>query len=104
MSPRFNVLARYRTKDGTTSTVLSNLSRMAAETRKEPGNLSYEFFRGVEDDRQIVIVESYRSAEDFEFHRQSPHFLAIGASQIIPELESRTVTTFVSDDGSQKTP
>lgn len=98
MSNTFNVVARYRTKPDTTEKVLEFLARMASESRNEPGNISYEFFRGVEDDRQIVILESYQSAEAFEQHRQSPHFLTIGAQHIIPELESRTVTTYVQED------
>ncbi len=43
---------------------------MAAEIRKEPGNFSYEFFRGIEEDSKFVILESYHIAEDFELHSQ----------------------------------
>lgn len=78
MTSIFNVVARYRTKPGTTEEVLGHLEKMAAQTREEPGNISYEFFRGVEDDRKIVILESYHTAEDFDVHRQSQHFLTIG--------------------------
>jgi quinol monooxygenase YgiN len=104
MSSTFNVVARYRTKPGTTEEVLKHLEAMAAETRNEPGNISYEFFRGVEDNRKIIILESYHSPEDFDLHRQSQHFLTIGAVHIIPELESRTVTTFISADGHVEAP
>lgn len=94
MTSTFNVVARYRTKPGTTEEVLKRLGNMAAETRNEPGNVSYEFFRGVEDDRNIVILESYHTPEDFDLHRHSQHFLNIGAAHIIPELESRKVSTY----------
>lgn len=104
MTSTFHVVARYRTKPGTTETVLKHLGKMAAETRNEPGNISYEFFRGVEDDKQIVILESYHTAEDFDLHRQTQHFLTIGAVHIIPELESRTVTTHVTTNGPQEAP
>ena len=104
MNSRFNVIARYLTKPETTDKILNHLGEMAAETRNEPGNISYEFFRGVEDDRKIVILESYQTAEDFDLHRQSQHFLTIGAVHIIPELESRTVTTFISTDSPSEAP
>lgn len=96
MNSTFNVIARYRTKSGSTDFVLENLKELAEQSRNEPGNISYEFFRGVEDDRRIVILESYNTADDFEFHRQSPHFSSIGAGRIIPELESRTIETYIA--------
>lgn len=96
MSSAFNVVARYRTKPGKTEEVLAVLGRLAAASRSEPGNISYEFFQGAEDDRQILILEVYRGPEDFEAHRGTPHFLELGAGKVIPMLESRTVTTFES--------
>ena len=104
MSSAFNVVARYRTTPGTTEEILKHLGEMAARTREEPGNISYEFFRGVEDDRKIVILESYRTAEDFDLHKQTRHFLTIGAGQIIPELESRSVSTYTTADGPTESP
>lgn len=104
MSSTFNVVARYRTKPGTTEEVLGHLEKMAAQTREEPGNISYEFFRGVEDDRKIVILESYHTAEDFDLHRQTKHFLTIGAVHIIPELEARTVSTYLTANSPAEAP
>ncbi|GGV28432.1 putative quinol monooxygenase [Paenarthrobacter nitroguajacolicus] len=104
MTSTFNVVARYRTKPGTTEEVLGHLQKMAAQTREEPGNISYEFFRGVEDDRKIVILESYHTAEDFDLHRQTQHFLTIGAVHIIPELEARTVSTYVTANSPAEAP
>jgi quinol monooxygenase YgiN len=104
MNSRFNVLARYRTKPGSTEAVLNHLKEMAIESRTELGNLSYEFFRGVEDESELVILESYLSYEDFETHHQTQHFLSIGAGNIMPELESRTVATFVTEDVPSEVP
>lgn len=104
MSSTFNVVARYRTKPGTTEEVLKHLGTMAAQTREEPGNISYEFFRGVEDDRKIIILESYHTADDFDLHKQTKHFLTIGAVHIIPELESRSVSTYVTTNTPTEAP
>lgn len=98
MSSTFNVIARYRTRPGTTEEILTAIGQLARASRREPGNISYEFFRGVEDERQIVILEAYRSSEDFDAHRITPHFLEIGIGRIVPSLESRTVTTFESPE------
>ncbi|WP_373458722.1 putative quinol monooxygenase [Paenarthrobacter nicotinovorans] len=56
--------------------------------------MSYEFFRGVQDNRQIAILETYPTAEDFEAHRSSTHFQDIGAGRTLPLLETRTVSTY----------
>ncbi|OUM45098.1 putative quinol monooxygenase [Arthrobacter sedimenti] len=104
MSSTFNVVARYRTKPGTTEEILDHLAAMAARTREEQGNISYEFFRGVEDDRKITILESYYTARDFEIHKQTRHFLTIGAVHIIPELESRSVSTYVTSNTPNEAP
>ncbi len=98
MTSTFNVVARYRTMEGKTNEVLEHLHRLAEASRSEIGNLSYDFFRGVQDDRAIVILESYSSENDFDQHRASEHFHDIGAGRIIPLLESRTVSTYLSGD------
>ncbi|GAB13251.1 hypothetical protein ARGLB_037_01020 [Arthrobacter globiformis NBRC 12137] len=104
MSCTFNVVARYRTKPGTTEEILKYLEKMAAHTREEPGNISYEYFHGVEDDRKIIILESYHTAHDFDLHKQTQHFLTIGAVHIIPELESRSVSTYVTPTAPNEAP
>jgi quinol monooxygenase YgiN len=93
---RFEVVATYTTLGGRETHVLENLRALADASRKEPGNLRYEYFQGVEDHSRIVILETYRTSEDFDAHRQTPHFQRIGAETIIPLLESRTVSTFES--------
>lgn len=97
MAAIFNVVARYRTLDGKADEVLTHLLKMAEASRAEPGNISYDFFRGLQDDRQIVILESYGTAAGFDAHRNSEHFQEIGAGRILPLLESRTVSTYTTD-------
>jgi quinol monooxygenase YgiN len=104
MTSTFNVVAQYKTKPEATADVLKQLATLAEETRNEPGNISYEFFQGVEDDRKIVILESYHTAEDFDLHRQAPHFVNIGAGHIIPQLESRTVSTYITENDPLEAP
>ncbi|MFC9352924.1 putative quinol monooxygenase [Arthrobacter sp. NPDC057013] len=93
----FNVVAHYGTKPGVIDQVLELLGAMAEATRKEPGNISYDFYRGVQDTTQIVILQSYHDADDFNRHRESQHFLELGATKIIPRLASRHVSTYTTE-------
>ncbi|MFP3581407.1 hypothetical protein SB659_17740, partial [Arthrobacter sp. SIMBA_036] len=80
-------------------------ARIKSSQAKCQSNLQQsQFFRGVEDERKIVILESYQTAEDFDLHRQTQHFLTIGAVHIIPELEARTVSTFVTANSPAEAP
>lgn len=90
----FQVVVRYQVKPEETETVLGLLGEMAAATRTEEANISYEFFQGVEDPAQIVILERYTDAAGFAAHREYEHIERIGAAQIIPRLARRTIQTF----------
>lgn len=90
----FQVVVRYAVKPGETETVLALLGEMAAATRAEEANLSYDFFQGAEDPAQIVILERYRDAAGFAAHREYEYIERLGAAQIIPRLASRSLQTF----------
>lgn len=92
----FDVVAMYTVKPGSENQVLAQLRLLAEASRNENGNLRYEYFRGVEDPLKIVILESYRTAADFDAHRETDHFREIGAGRIIPLLQDRTVATYGS--------
>lgn len=92
----FEVVATYTAIQGREQEVLAGLQDLAQASRLEEGNLSYEYFQGVEDPLRIIILESYRTAEDFQAHRDSEHFQRIGVGTIIPLLENRAVSTYES--------
>ena len=94
----FQVIVKYDCKPDAAEKVLGLLTRMAAATRREPGNLGYEFYRGFENPQQIVILESYHEVEDFDEHRASPHFLNLTVDQIFPCLDARHVVTYTSEN------
>lgn len=97
----FQVVVRYMVRPGEIDVVLRLLGEMAAATRAEEANLSYDFFQGVEDPAQIVILERYRDAAGFVAHREYEHFERIGVSQIIPRLAGRAIQTFENATDSQ---
>lgn len=96
----FQVVVQYQVKPEELQTVLGLLTEMAVATRGEEACVSYDFFQGVEDPAQIVILERYRDAAGFAAHREYEHITRIGATQIIPRLERRTIQTFEITEGS----
>lgn len=90
----FQVIAHYFPLQDEVENVLELLSQLAAASRTEEANISYEFYRGAEDPGHIVILESYKDAAGFAAHREYDHFKTIGVGQIIPKLESRRIESF----------
>lgn len=66
----------YTAKDGDD---LMNFLREAEEagivskTRKEKGCLQYEYFISAENDREMLLLEKWESAEDQKAHDGQPH-------------------------------
>ena len=93
-TPGFHVVAEYLLAEGTEEEVLGHLARLAEASRAEPGNISYEYFRNVEQPSHVAIVERYVDEAAFEAHLGSDHFATIAKGEIIPRLRKRTVRTF----------
>jgi Uncharacterized conserved protein len=93
-TPYHQVIAHYYAREETTDRVLELLAELAAASRTEEANLSYEFYQGAEDRNHIVILERYTDAAGFAAHRESEHFQRIGFGQIIPLLASRSVEEY----------
>lgn len=88
------VVAHYFAQPAMGDKVNDALSMLAEATRKEPENITYEFFRSTEDCDRFVIVETYRCAQGLEIHRQTEHFQRIGVGIITPLLERKQVKSF----------
>lgn len=89
------VIAYYFAKPLMGDRVNEALTALAEATRHEPDNLSYAFFRSTEHDEQFVILETYRSANGLELHRETEHFKHIGIEIITPMLERKEVQRFM---------
>ena len=92
--PELQVIARYTLAAGNEEEVLSLLPQVVEASRAEPGNVSYAVYRGLDDDRQVILLERYASRDAFEAHRESPHFKDLVLERIVPLLESRVVETY----------
>ena len=90
----FQVIAHYFPQPGEVESVLGLLGQLAAASRTEEANLSYEFFRGAEDPAHIIILERYSDSAGFAAHREYDHFKTIGMGEIIPKLASRRIESY----------
>jgi quinol monooxygenase YgiN len=87
-------IARYTITAGQVDEVLPLVQQMAEASRAEPGNLAFDAYRRLDDDREVVLLERYESREAFEAHRDTPHFRTLVLERIVPRLDSRTVEVF----------
>jgi (4S)-4-hydroxy-5-phosphonooxypentane-2,3-dione isomerase len=46
----------------------------ASHTRKEPGNVRFDFLRSEEETNRFFLYEVYQSKEDFAKHQQTAHY------------------------------
>lgn len=58
------------------------LTRLRDASRGEPGCVSFEVARGVEDSAQFALFEQYRDQAALDAHFASPHFQELGAGGV----------------------
>ncbi|MCQ9385463.1 putative quinol monooxygenase [Brevibacterium moorei] len=90
----FLALAHYYPAAGNEARVLELLVELTEASRREAGNVSYDFYAPGSNAGEILIVERYVDADAFTVHRESEHFAAIGKAKIIPLLNNRVVEEF----------
>jgi len=84
----------YVVQAGREQEAAEDLRRLAAVTRKEPGNLLYAVHRSLDDPRQFLVYEQYRTLADLEAHRKTPYFQRYSVEGLQKITESRTAGTF----------
>jgi quinol monooxygenase YgiN len=56
---------------------------IATATRHQPGNLSYDIFRGIDDEQEFYIVERWASRAALAAHEQSDAFVRYGRGILV---------------------
>jgi len=51
---------------------------LAAASRRDPGNLGYDIYRGIDDDQEFYIVERWASLEALAAHERTEAFIHYG--------------------------
>jgi hypothetical protein len=91
---RVQLIARHVIKPGEEAAVLAALPPLVAAARAEPGNLAFEVFRSVDDDRSYVLLERYTSRDALAAHRETPHFQRYLIGEIAPRLAQRVIEEY----------
>lgn len=61
---------------GTGEQMRNELLAIEAATRAEPGNIAYDLFQSPERPHEFMRFEVWRTPEDLELHKQTPHLKA----------------------------
>lgn len=78
------IISRLQVRAGAEDEVIAALRANAEATHEEPGVVRFAAHRELGDPRRIVMVEAYRTAADFDRHRETPHYKA--CLEILPGL------------------
>ncbi|MFL6446680.1 MAG: putative quinol monooxygenase [Bryobacteraceae bacterium] len=72
----------------------TQLQKLVAPTRKEPGCVNYVLHRAPEDPTKFMFYEEFRSQTSLEEHTKAPHFQEWVAYQAAHDglIEKATVT------------
>lgn len=73
---RVTVLALVKAKEGTERAVREELLSLVTPTRSEPGCISYDLHQAADDKSLFMFYENWKSMEDLEKHRETPHLKA----------------------------
>jgi quinol monooxygenase YgiN len=88
-----DLFVRWKIRETETQRILDLLPQLVEKTRNEKGNLSYNIYQSDNDANVLILHERYANAEALEVHKSSAHYLETVATQIIPHLEVREVTS-----------
>lgn len=75
---KIKLIAVVTAKEGLEETVKQELLSLVEPTRAEAGCISYDLHQAIDDKSLFVFYENWRSMEDLEKHRQTPHLRAFG--------------------------
>ena len=78
------VVARAVSRPETRAQLQEALLAVILPSRADPGCIRYELAQGVADANEFVMLEEWRSQDDFQAHMQTPHLQELFAT--VPPL------------------
>jgi (4S)-4-hydroxy-5-phosphonooxypentane-2,3-dione isomerase len=84
----------YTIQAGHEDEAVDDLRKLAAETRKEPGNVLFLIHRSLEDPRKFLIYEQYRSQAALDTHLSKDYFQRYSVNGLRKIAESRMAGTY----------
>ncbi len=73
---RIPVLALVKAKEGMEETIRQELLSLVNPTRSEAGCINYDLHQAADEKSQFMFFENWKSMEDLERHRETPHLKA----------------------------
>lgn len=74
MSGQMHIVSHFELVPQCREEMLKALETLVAETRKEPGCISYILTQNLDNPLAYTFIECWASTPDFEAHLQTPHF------------------------------
>ena len=79
MDDQLHITAHYDIIPGHEREILTAFEKLAAESRKEPGCVSYILTQDVDNPQTYTVIECWASQEAFKAHTAMPHFVEFQA-------------------------
>ncbi len=84
----------WTAKEGHEAEIHEILDILGAESRKEPGVITYTTHVDPDNPREFFIYEKYHDVSGLEAHQETAHFKQYVLEKALPLLESRVRKTF----------
>jgi quinol monooxygenase YgiN len=82
------IVVKFTVRPESADTWLSAVESFTTATRREPGNLWFDWSRSVDDPNQFVLLEAFEEGSAGSEHVGSDHFEA--AMALMPSMLART--------------
>ena len=73
------------------SEVIDLMKNMVLLCRKEQGCISYEYFEGITDSNQIILLQEWENADSLQGHYQTEHMDDF-MNKLVPHIEKPIIT------------
>jgi quinol monooxygenase YgiN len=93
--PEVLLIAHHTIAPGEEDAVYALLPRITEAVRTEPGNLTFDAYRKLDEPRSYVLLERYASRRALADHRETPHYHELVLGELVPRLEARRLETLV---------
>ena len=76
-------VAIFRFAKENTNDAVAAFRALASASRQESGNLSYDIYRGIDDDQEFYIVEHWASPAALAAHERTEAFIHFGQGVLV---------------------
>lgn len=89
-------IVRFKFATEDRADVAAAVTKLATETRREPGCITFVPHQVQDDPDIIVIYEQYRDPQALEAHRASEHFKKYAVGGILQKMKERQLENLIA--------